>query len=386
MRILLLTILLGVPALAQVTQTGPVRRVTAAPTACTYGVSGPVVYQGALYQCTAANTYAVGISAGAATASGLTMATARLLGRTTASSGAVEEISVGASLNLSGGSLNAIQDIRTTASPTFAGATITGGAVVGSGSTDRLAVRNITVSADGTAGADMLSLIKSNNTNVDFVMRVKSGGADLAYWDIFASIGGDFGYFDVLGGGVPLYLAKNSPTNTIVAGVSGAGFGTASITSQVQVQSTSSSKVAATFSSAASPSADILQATVNGSTTAGAYWGVAKNGTQFGVQTATTATAGGTTTLDLSAGNFQKVTMGAGNTTIALSNIPNSATVSISVIQDATGGRTVTWPASVKWVGGGAPTLSTGAGKRDQFAFWCDGTSCLEQSRALDVR
>jgi hypothetical protein len=45
--------------------------------------------------------------AGAYTASGLTMNTARLLGRTTASSGAAEEISIGANLTLSGGTLSA---------------------------------------------------------------------------------------------------------------------------------------------------------------------------------------------------------------------------------------------------------------------------------------
>jgi hypothetical protein len=44
---------------------------------------------------------------GAVTASGLTMATARLLGRTTASTGAVEEITVGAGLSLSAGALTA---------------------------------------------------------------------------------------------------------------------------------------------------------------------------------------------------------------------------------------------------------------------------------------
>ncbi len=48
-----------------------------------------------------------GISAGAITSSGLTQATARLLGRTTASTGAVEEITVGAGLSLSAGSLTA---------------------------------------------------------------------------------------------------------------------------------------------------------------------------------------------------------------------------------------------------------------------------------------
>lgn len=46
------------------------------------------------------------VSLGAITTSGLTMSTARILGRTTASAGAVEEISVGASLTLSGGSLS----------------------------------------------------------------------------------------------------------------------------------------------------------------------------------------------------------------------------------------------------------------------------------------
>lgn len=47
------------------------------------------------------------VKAGAATSSGITMATDRLLGRTTASSGAIEEITVGSGLSLSAGSLTA---------------------------------------------------------------------------------------------------------------------------------------------------------------------------------------------------------------------------------------------------------------------------------------
>lgn len=54
-------------------------------------------------------------ASGAVTASDLTMATARLLGRTTASTGAVEEISVGASLTLSGGSLSGTASSETQA-------------------------------------------------------------------------------------------------------------------------------------------------------------------------------------------------------------------------------------------------------------------------------
>jgi hypothetical protein len=46
-------------------------------------------------------------SSGAVTSSGLTMATARILGRTTASTGAIEEITVGSGLSLSAGSLTA---------------------------------------------------------------------------------------------------------------------------------------------------------------------------------------------------------------------------------------------------------------------------------------
>lgn len=47
-------------------------------------------------------------SSGAATASGLTMATSHLLGRTTASTGAVEEIAIGAGLSMASGVLSAV--------------------------------------------------------------------------------------------------------------------------------------------------------------------------------------------------------------------------------------------------------------------------------------
>ncbi|HYE75735.1 MAG TPA: hypothetical protein VEF04_20495, partial [Blastocatellia bacterium] len=76
-----------------------------------------------------------------------------------------------------------------------------------------------------------------------------------------------------------------------------------------------------------------------------------------------------------------------GNTTIAWSNIPNSSVVVITIIQDGVGSRTITaWPATAKFPGGTAPTLSTGAGKRDQIFFRCDGSNCFMQSISLDVR
>lgn len=55
------------------------------------------------------------------------MATGRLIGRTTASSGVMEEITPNpTNFTLSGGALNTIQDIHTGASPTFAGMTLSG--------------------------------------------------------------------------------------------------------------------------------------------------------------------------------------------------------------------------------------------------------------------
>lgn len=78
--------------------------------------------------------------------------------------------------------------------------------------------------------------------------------------------------------------------------------------------------------------------------------------------TATTAN----TAIDLANGNVQVLTLNA-STTISLSGATNATACSISLYlkQDATGSRTITWPASVKWPSGAAPVLSTGATKID---------------------
>ncbi|MFC1729750.1 hypothetical protein ACFL6I_05380 [candidate division KSB1 bacterium] len=51
-----------------------------------------------------------------------------------------------------------------------------------------------------------------------------------------------------------------------------------------------------------------------------------------------------------------------GNCTFTFSNPPTSGTggtITLILKQDGTGSRTATWPASVKWAGGTAPTLTT---------------------------
>ena len=91
------------------------------------------------------------VAPGAATGSGLTMATSRLLGRTTASTGAIEEITVGSGLSLSAGSLSA---------------TGSGSGTVNSGTANRLtyyAATGTAVSELPTAGSSG-QILQSNGT------------------------------------------------------------------------------------------------------------------------------------------------------------------------------------------------------------------------------
>jgi hypothetical protein len=80
---------------------------------------------------------------------------------------------------------------------------------------------------------------------------------------------------------------------------------------------------------------------------------------------------GTATTVDLSTGtNFEHDL--TGNTTYTFSNPAVSGKTSaftLKIIQDATA-RTITWPASVDWAGGTAPTLSTANNAVDVFVFY----------------
>ena len=91
-----------------------------------------------------------------------------------------------------------------------------------------------------------------------------------------------------------------------------------------------------------------------------------------------TPSAAGTATLDLALGNEHRITMPAGNITIAISNETNGQKFIISILQDGTGSRTVTWFTTIKWAGGSAPTLTTTANKRDTFGFIVTGTDTYD--------
>lgn len=70
---------------------------------------------------------------------------------------------------------------------------------------------------------------------------------------------------------------------------------------------------------------------------------------------------------------------------LSFPSLTAGAEIWLELTQDATGGRTVTWPAGVAWPGGTAPTLSTAASVSDVFRFVCiDGQTWDASTVGLD--
>lgn len=78
-------------------------------------------------------------------------------------------------------------------------------------------------------------------------------------------------------------------------------------------------------------------------------------------------------TIDWSISPRQKLTL-TGNATLTESNLDVNPKGLLRLIQDATGGRSVTWPAARKWQGGSAPILSTSAAALDRVSHDYNGT------------
>jgi hypothetical protein len=78
-------------------------------------------------------------------------------------------------------------------------------------------------------------------------------------------------------------------------------------------------------------------------------------------------------TVDWSNGQKQVVTL-TGSPTLSFTAPPGVGNFLLRIVQDVTGGRTITWPSSVKWSNGTAPSLSGGAGAEDIVSFYYNGT------------
>jgi uncharacterized protein (AIM24 family) len=91
-------------------------------------------------------------------------------------------------------------------------------------------------------------------------------------------------------------------------------------------------------------------------------------------ETAVTANTSTAYTIDNTNGTLQILTL-TGNCTFTFPTATAGKSFTLFLKQDATGSRTVTWPASVKWPGGTAPTITATASKADKYVFTADGSS-----------
>jgi hypothetical protein len=100
-----------------------------------------------------------------------------------------------------------------------------------------------------------------------------------------------------------------------------------------------------------------------------------------------TLTDGATVAWDVIASPVAKLTM-AGNRTISAPSGTTPAAgqfVSLLLIQDGTGSRTITWNAVYEFTADTAPTLTTTANKGDLFVFRYNGSKWLEVGRNLNL-
>lgn len=101
--------------------------------------------------------------------------------------------------------------------------------------------------------------------------------------------------------------------------------------------------------------------------------------------TESTLTDQATVTWDASTQDVCKVTLAGNRTLAAPTNGTTGQFISILVIQDGTGSRTITWNAAYEFTGDTAPTLTTTANKGDLFVFRYNGAKWLEVGRNLNL-
>ena len=98
-----------------------------------------------------------------------------------------------------------------------------------------------------------------------------------------------------------------------------------------------------------------------------------------------TLTDGATVTWNASTQQVCKLTLGGNRTISAPTNGVAGQFISLTVIQDGTGSRTLTWNSAYSFTAATAPTLTTTASQGDLFVFKYDGTKWLCVGTSLNL-
>lgn len=141
--------------------------------------------------------------------------------------------------------------------------------------------------------------------------------------------------------------------------VSAGGTGVGTLTGIVKGNGTSAFSVATAGTDYTSPTS--TETMTNKTVQAGTF----TNGYTEELVSSNTSTA---YTIDLANGSVQYLTL-TGNCTYTFPTPAAGKSFTLVQKQDGTGSRTVTWPASVKWPAGTAPTITATASKADKFVF-----------------
>ena len=251
------------------------------------------------------------VTSGAITSSGLTMATGKLLGRTTASTGAVQEITAGAGLSLSAGQLEV----------NFAGYLTT---------------------ADAASTYQPISSMSAYLTASTAASTYQTQAGMSAY---LTTATASSTYQPI--SGMSAYLTTTDASSTYLTQSNAA--------STYQTQSGMSSYLTTSAASSTYQTQSGMSSYLTTSSASSTYLPLT-GGTLTQVSQAIVAVSA--SAIDCSAGNYFTKTA-SGTLTWTFTNVPASRAFAFALALTNGGAGTQTWPAAVVWNGGTAPTLQT---------------------------
>lgn len=315
------------------------------------------------------------VPAGAVTSSGLTMATNRLLGRTTASTGAVQEIIAGAGLSLSSGQLEVnftgyltTADAATTYQPLNGSLTSIGGLSGTTGLLKKTAANTYTLDTNTyltTGDASSTYLTQSNAASTYQTQSSMSSYLTTATASsTYQTQAGMSAYLSTATAATT--YQPLDPDITAIAGISSTGLLRRTAADTWSVVSEPAGSLVGTTATQTLTNKTLTSPTLDGSPYV--------NGSYRSNIVAVSALD-----IDCSAGNYFTKTINA-NSTFTFSNVPASRAYSFTLELTHTSG-TVTWPTEVKWPDDTAPTLTTG--KTHIFVFVTDDGGTRWRGAAL---